>query len=60
MVDETTPDAVELAILRNSIEERKCSDEKYAIKLVERVVWGLIGLILTGFFLGLLSLLWKG
>jgi len=37
---------LENVILKNNNEERKCSDERYAIKLAEKIVFGLVGLIL--------------
>jgi hypothetical protein len=37
----------ELDILRKLSEERMVSDHKYAVKLVERVVFGLLALLAT-------------
>lgn len=37
-------------------EQRKLSDERYAIKLVEKIVFGLVALILTSVVVALLAL----
>lgn len=37
-------------------EEREVSDKAYAIKLVERVVFGMVGIILTSVLLALVAL----
>lgn len=40
--------------------ERELSDKKYAIKLVEKIVFGLVALILTSVVVALLALIIKG
>lgn len=47
----------------NVLGELKCfkqeADEKYASKLVEKIVYGLSGLVLISFFTGLIYLVFK-
>lgn len=40
--------------------ERKISDDKYALKIVEKIVFGLVGLILVAVVTALLALVIKG
>ena len=39
--------------------ERAISDKMYAIKLVEKIVFGLVGLVLTGVVTALITLIIK-
>jgi hypothetical protein len=43
-------------VMKSAKEERTISDGKYAMKLVEVVVWGMVALILTSVFIALLAL----
>jgi hypothetical protein len=51
---ETVQGRLELLTALN--EERNCNDKRYAIKLVEVVVWAMVGIILTSFLLGIAAL----
>lgn len=48
---------LELHIRKEHDKFRDESDEKYAIKLVERIVFGLVSLILTGAIVAWLALI---
>jgi hypothetical protein len=48
-------DSVKLHVKTEMDKEEVRCDKSYAIKLVERVVWGLIGLILTTVVVALLA-----
>lgn len=50
---------IQLHIKEEHEELRKESDAKYAIKLVERVVFGLVSLILTGVVVAIIALVLK-
>lgn len=39
--------------------ERCKSDELYAIKKIETIVFGLVAIVLTGFLYSLLRIIWK-
>jgi hypothetical protein len=57
MTDKTKEELeTELQIRDVAEKERKISDKLYAVKLVERVVWGLVALVLTAFALGMIAL----
>ena len=47
---------IEVAFLRHVEEERRQNDSRYAIKLVERVVFGLVALIATSVIIAIISL----
>lgn len=46
---------IELKVLKNNTHEREVSDKKYAIKLVEKVVFGIVGLLLSAIAVAILS-----
>lgn len=60
MVDKTKDELeIENAFLKHTEEERSYMERKFAIKLVERVVFGLIALIAVAVITGLLGLIIK-
>lgn len=46
----------ELLLIQKLQAERVCSDAKYAVKLVEVVVWSMVGTILASVVVALVSL----
>jgi hypothetical protein len=50
---------IKVHVLESAKEEREISDGRYAIKLVEVVVWGLVAIILSGVAVGIISLVVK-
>lgn len=61
MTERNKISASEELFARQCVEEqRKISDERYAIKLVEKIVFTLVGLILTAVVVALLALIIKG
>lgn len=59
MSDKEIDPKVQLHIKEEHEKLRKDSDQKYAIKLVERVVFGLVGAILMGAVVAWLALIIK-
>ena len=53
------PPEIELHIRKNHDKFREESDDKYAIKLVERVVFGMVTLILTSALVAWIALIIK-
>lgn len=50
---------VELELQKKLEEERKISDRVYAIKLVEKIVFTLVAILLTGVIMALMNLVIK-
>lgn len=60
MVNKTKEELeAELNLLTALNEQRDISDKRYAIKLVEIVVWGMVGIILTAFLIAILAVVVK-
>jgi lipopolysaccharide/colanic/teichoic acid biosynthesis glycosyltransferase len=54
-----TQDSIKLEILKCADEERKKSDQSYAVKLVERIVFSLMAAIAMAVLIALISLVIK-
>lgn len=60
MVNKTKEELeTELNLITALNEQRDISDKRYAIKLVEIVVWGMVGIILTAFLIAIVALVIK-
>lgn len=53
------PPEIELHVKKEDDKFRKESDQKYAIKLVERIVFGMVALILTSALVAWIALIIK-
>lgn len=54
-----TDDTTKLYIKEQTDKERDVSDKSYAIKLVEKIVFGMVGLICVAFIGSLIALVMK-
>lgn len=54
LIDETE---LKLAFYEHTEETRKFNEEKFAVKLVEKIVFGLVGILLAAIMTALISLI---